>query len=93
MQKENEIKELLSEAAADDRVRAIEDGVVSNGADLWVSHEDGSLYKQSSCSIHKLTIFLKTPTAMYVKEQRCFLLQLGKWLINLKQDKTPRTVS
>ena len=59
--KEKELKELLVEAAAEDRVRAIEDGIVSDGADLWVFHEDSSLYKHSSCSIHNLTHLPKDP--------------------------------
>ena len=42
LQKEDETKEHFVNSAADERAKAIEDGSVSVGTDLWVSQEDGS---------------------------------------------------
>ena len=48
------LRQILGEAESE-RAKAVEDGTLSSGADLWVSQEDGSLYKHSLCSIHYLT--------------------------------------
>ena len=61
LQAEKEAKEQIAELADDERAKAIEDGTVSSEVDLWVSHEDGSLYKHSTCSIHNLTHLPKDP--------------------------------
>ena len=62
----------IGDDADDERAKAIEDGSVSSGLDLWVSHEDGSLYKHSTCNIHSLTHLPKDPNCSVCSRAEMF---------------------
>ena len=76
---ENKALRQLHEDAEGERAKDVEDGTVSSGLDLWVSQEDGSLYKHSTCSIHNLTHLPKDPNCPVCARAKMFFAPARKF--------------